>query len=522
MKKAKILWIDDEIEMLKPHILFLEERNYEVSPASNGNDGIKLVEENNFDLVLLDEMMPGLDGLETLSEIKKRNGSIPIVMITKNEEEGLMNKAISQQITDYIIKPINPNQILISIKKILMSEEIRRNRMGEEYAQFSVWLNQKLFSEPDWEDWVEIYRKILDWDLRFDNLYNEDIAQMHNYERKNCDNEFGNFINNNYKHWLHSESHPTLSYELVKKYLIPQIYKKKLVYFVVLDCLRLDQFMVFKPYLERLFNIKTDFYLSVLPTSTPYSRNAIFSGMMPYQIAKVYPQLWKSNPDKSRDETSLNRDEHFFIDEQLKRAGVDFPIRSKYTKILNSEEAQFVVKKIPGYKKEKLVILVYNFLDLLLHHRSKDEVLEEMIPNDRALRSLSKIWFLNSKFYAALQLIAKQDAIIVLTTDHGSIKVEHATKVISNRDVSTGLRDKHGKNLSCNERHSIKASNPAEFGLPSPSIVENYIFARDSYYFVFPTDYNEYKRKFNGTYQHGGVSMEEMILPISILTPKKK
>ncbi|MCD6102066.1 MAG: response regulator [Candidatus Cloacimonetes bacterium] len=519
MKKSKILWIDDEIEMLKPHILFLEERNYEVIPASNGNDGIKLVEENNFDLVLLDEMMPGLDGLETLSEIKKRNGSIPVVMVTKNEEEGLMNKAISQQITDYIIKPINPNQVLMSIKKILMSEEIRRNRMGEEYAQFSAWLNQKLFSEPDWKDWTEIFRRIVEWDIKFDELYYEDIAQMHDFERKNCDVEFSNFIANNFKNWFQNANHPTLSYEIVKKYLLPLFSQKKVVYFIVLDCLRLDQFMVFKPYLEQLFNIKTDLYISILPTSTPYSRNAIFSGMMPKDIARVFPQFWGSNKE---DENSLNRYEHFFIDEQLKRLGISLHNGSKYTKILNQEEGQYVVKKIPSYRKERLIVLVYNFLDLLLHHRFKDEVLQEMIPNDRALRSLSKIWFLNSNFYEALQLIAKQDAIIVLTTDHGSIKVQHATKVISDKDVTTGLRAKHGKNLSCNERHTIKITNPSKFGLPAESIVENYIFAKSDYYFVYPTDYHEYKKKFDGTYQHGGVSMEEMILPVAILTPKGK
>lgn len=519
MKKSKILWIDDEIEMLKPHIIFLEERNYEVIPASNGNDGIKLVEENNFDLVLLDEMMPGLDGLETLTEIKKRNGSLPVVMITKNEEEGLMNKAISHQITDYIIKPINPNQVLMSIKKILMAEEIRRNRIGEEYAQFSAWLNQKLFSEPNWDDWTEIFSQIVDWDIKLNDLYYEDIAQMHDFERKNCNVEFSNFIGNNFKSWIHTPNHPTLSHEIVKKYILPQFSKKKVIYFIVLDCLRLDQFMIFKPYFEQLFNVKTDLYSSILPTSTPYSRNAIFSGLLPEDIAKIFPQFWRSSKEV---ESSLNRDEHFFINEQLKRLGISLPNGSKYTKILNPEEGQYVVKKVPSYKKERLIILVYNFLDLLLHHRFKDEVLQEMIPNDRALRSLSKIWFLNSKFWEAIQLIAKQDAIIVLTTDHGSLKVKHATKVISDRDVSAGLRAKHGKNLSCNERHAIKISSPAVFGLPRESIVENYIFAKGDYYFVYPTDYNEYKRKFDSTYQHGGVSMEEMILPVSIMIPKGK
>ncbi len=274
MKKAKILWIDDEIQMLKPHIIFLEERNFEVVSASNGNDGIALVEEQNFDIVLLDEMMPGLDGLETLVQIKKLNESLPVVMVTKNEEEGLMNKAIAQQITDYIIKPINPNQILMSLKKILMSEEIRRNRTGEEYAEFSAKLNQKLFAEPNWQDWIDIYRSIAEWDLKLDQLYYEDIIQMHSYEKKNCDTEFSNYIAAHYEDFLTQSDSPVLSPDIVRKYVADRLYTKKVVYFVVLDCLRLDQFMIIKPFIEELFNVKTDYYYSILPTSTPLQSSA--------------------------------------------------------------------------------------------------------------------------------------------------------------------------------------------------------------------------------------------------------
>ena len=253
--------------MLKPHILFLEERNFEVVTASNGNDGIALTEEQNFDIVLLDEMMPGLDGLETLEAIHRINETLPVVMVTKNEEEGLMNKAIAQQITDYIIKPINPNQVLMSLKKILMSEEIRRNRTGEEYAEFSAKLNQKLFTEPNWQDWIEIYRSLAEWDLKLDQLYYEDIMQMHSFEKKNCNTEFSNYITAHYEDFLTGSERPVLSPNIVKKYVADKLYSKKVVYFVVLDCLRLDQFMVFKPFIEELFNVKTDYYYSILPLS---------------------------------------------------------------------------------------------------------------------------------------------------------------------------------------------------------------------------------------------------------------
>ncbi|MGC9337530.1 MAG: response regulator [Candidatus Cloacimonadia bacterium] len=520
MKKAKILWVDDEIPMLKPQILFLEERNFDVVTATNGDDAIKLVEENDFELVLLDEMMPGLDGLTTLSEIKKIKETLPVVMITKNEEEGLMNKAISKQITDYIIKPINPNQVLMSIKKILLSEEIKKNRIGEEYSEFSAWLNQKLFSEPTWKDWIEIYRRLIDWDLKFDSINDDEMRQMHIYEKKNCNVEFANFIESNYPSWIRGKEHPILSPELVEKYVLPNLTRKKTVYFIILDALRLDQFLVLRPYLEQLFNIHTDFYFSILPTSTPYARNAIFSGMMPENIAKAYPRYWITTNEE--DESSLNRNEHFFFDTQLTRLHAPTTNGSKYVKILNPEEGEFILKKVSHYKKERVVALVYNFLDVLLHHRSQNEILQEILPNDKALRSLTKIWFMNSRFYEALQKIATQNATVIMTSDHGSIKVAHATKVIGDRETSSGLRDKHGKNLTCNERQAIKVVNPLDYGLPRENIVENYVFARSDYYFVFPTDFHEYRRKFEGTYQHGGVSMEEMILPVSVLTPKNK
>ncbi|MBS3741157.1 MAG: response regulator [Candidatus Cloacimonetes bacterium] len=517
MEKAKILWVDDEIEMLKPHVIFLEDKDYNLDTVSNGSDAIHMVEENNYDLVLLDEMMPGLDGLETLTKIKEIDKTIPVIMVTKNEEEGLMNKAISKQITDYIIKPINPHQVLMAIKKILMSEKIRRDRIGEEYTRFSSWLNREIFSAPDLKKWYEIYSKFVRWDLRLDKLGYEDLLNIHTYERKNTNEEFSEYITENYKNFIR-EHQPTMSHDIVEKYLMPQLEKKKPVYFIVLDCLRLDQLHVIEPYLQELFNIKTQHYLSILPTSTPYSRNAIFAGMLPKDIAEKTPQYWKSN---SEVEDSRNRYEHFLIDRLLKKHGFRFPNGTKYTKILDQEEGKFVVKQIPKYENEQLIILVYNFLDMLLHHRFKDEILKEMLPNDKALRSLTDVWFQNSDLYKAIKKIAAQGATVVLTTDHGSIKVGHPMKVRTDKEASYGLRSKHGKNISCKSSHAYKVKNPQEIGVPSANIVDNFIFAKGDYYFVYPTSYNEYKKKFHGTYQHGGISMEEMILPISILTPKK-
>lgn len=517
MKKGKILWVDDEIEMLKPHVIFLEDRDFEIDTISNGSDAIHMVDENNYDLILLDEMMPGLDGLETLTKIKELDETLPVIMITKNEEEGLMNKAISKQITDYIIKPINPNQVLMSIKKIIMSEKIQKDRIGEEYTRFTSWLNHAMFSAPDLHKWFQIYAKFVNWDLRLDELGYEDLLNIHTYERKNTNEEFSQYIADHYQKFIQDHNH-TLSHDIVKKYLFPQLEKKSPVYFIILDCLRLDQLMVIEPYLQELFNVRTNHYLSILPTSTPYSRNAIFAGMMPDDIAKKTPQFWKSN---SEVEDSRNRYEHFLIDRLLKKHGFKLPHGTKYTKILNQEEGKYVLKQIPKYQNEELIVFVYNFLDMLLHHRFKDEILKEMLPNDKALRSLTDVWFQNSDFYKVLKEIAKQNATVVLTTDHGSIKVGHPIKIRTDKQASYGLRTKHGKNISCNSNHAYKVKDPAAIKVPSQNIVENFIFAKGDHYFVYPTSYNEYKKKFHGTYQHGGISMEEMILPVSILTPKK-
>ncbi|RLC48965.1 MAG: PglZ domain-containing protein [Candidatus Cloacimonadota bacterium] len=520
MEKIKILWIDDEIESLKPHIMFLEEHNYKITKSTNGMDAIGLVEAKNFDIIILDEMMPGLDGLATLSQIRYINSTVPIIMVTKSEEENLMDKAISKDIADYIIKPINPNQILMSIKKILQADEIKLNRMGEEYSKFSAWLNRTLFSNPTSKEWQDIYRKICEWDIILDGITDNNLIQTHEFEKRNVNTEFCNYVSDNYYNWINSDEHPTISTDIVKKYVSPELRNNKLVYFIVLDCLRFDQLLAFKPYLEKYFNINTDLYYSILPTATPYSRNAIFSGLMPIEIKKKYPQYWI---DSIEDENSCNRNEHQLIDLQLRESGITLYPDSKYIKIFKIEEGDFVLRKVDSYRKERLVILVYNFLDLLAHHRSKSEILQEMMPNEKALRSLTKTWFLHSTFYQVMQKISKQhNAVVILTTDHGSIKVNRATKAIGDKETTTTLRYKTGRNLSSNSRHSLYLKNPGDFKLPYRNIVQNYIFAKEDYYFIYPNSFHEYQRQYNGTFQHGGISMEEMILPVSIMKPKRR
>ncbi|NLK50711.1 MAG: bifunctional response regulator/alkaline phosphatase family protein [Candidatus Cloacimonetes bacterium] len=519
MRQMKILWVDDEIDLLKPFVLFLEERNYEVDTCNNGTDAIEKVLETKYDLVILDEMMPGLDGLATLQEIKRINSAIPIVMVTKSEEEGLMDKAIASQISDYLIKPVNPSQIIMAIKKIFQADEIRANQMGEQYARYVAQLNQRLFDSPNWEEWANIYRDMANWDLRIDEVNDEDLRQTHFLEKRNCNTEFTNFIERNYRNWLVSDDRPNLSFDLVSQYIAPHFDEGVPIYFIIIDCMRLDQYLAIEPYIQELFDVDLDLYYSILPTATPFSRNSIFSGLLPIDIAKRFPEYWVTSGEL---DNSRNRNEHQLLDEHVKELGYQLDPASKYVKIFNMEEGNFVLRKIETWNKENLVVLVYNFLDLLAHHRSRDKILQETIPHEEGLRAFTKHWFLHSALYEALRLIAKQDAICVISTDHGSIKVNRATQVVGDRDASVTVRYKEGKNLTANDRHALFAKKPMEYGLPSKSIVDNFIFAKDDYYFVYPNAYHQYQRQYNGTFQHGGVSLEEMVLPVATCRPKRR
>jgi CheY-like chemotaxis protein len=514
----KILWIDDEVQLLKPLVMFLEKKGYVVEIASNGNDGIQKVTDAHFDLVLLDEMMPGLDGLETLSRIKSIKPDLPVVMVTKSEEEGLMDQAIANQIADYLIKPINPNQVIMSIKKIFESTSIKQSQLGQQYANYVNGLNSKLMDSPSMDEWYNIYRELCNWDLKIAEVEDSGLEQMHFLQKRDCNSEFTSFVERNYYDWINTDERPTLSFDVISEYVAPLLEEDKPTYFIILDCMRLDQYLAIEPYLKELFDVDLNLYYSILPTATPYSRNAIFSGLLPIDIAERFPSYWDNSSDM---DNSRNRNEHQLMDEHLNDLGIKLSTNSKYVKIFNMEEGNFVIRKIDSWKNEKLIVLVYNFLDLVAHHRSRDQILQEAIPDEKALRNFTKHWFVHSPFYEALKQIAKQGANVVITTDHGSIKVNRASQVIGDKDTTLTVRYKEGKNLSANEKQAFIIKEPTEYGLPAKNIVDNYIFAKDDYYFVYPNSYHVYQKKYNGTFQHGGVSMQEMILPISIGKAKK-
>jgi len=518
MAKNTILWVDDEIEFLQPHILFLKEKGYEVITTTNADDAIEMIRNGVFDLVLLDEMMPGKDGLTALGEIKELNPALPVIMITKNEEETLMEDAIGAKIDDYLTKPVNPSQILMVCKKHLEFHDISQKRLTEASSQKIREIALKLMEPLNFNDWIDIYRKLVEWDLELDRVSDQQMRQVIYDQRRECNVEFGKFIERNYIDWLHQkENRPELSIDIVKNYVLPEMQAGKKVVFVVIDCLRLDQWLTLEPFFYPFFNISKTFYYSILPTATPFSRNAIFSGLFPLEIERRYPDIWAQGED---DDYSRNRYEDKLLYDQLRILGLKLQSSPGYIKILNSEDAKSLEKNLPGYLDSSLLSIVVNFVDILAHSRSDVPILKEIAPDESSYRSLTRSWFEHSAIYNVFKILADQNVTIILTSDHGSIRSLRGTKVIGDRETSTNLRYKYGRNLKVNPKHALYIKNPKDFKLPQSNFNVNYIIAKEDYYFVYPTNYHKYLAYYRDSFQHGGISMEEMILPLVKLQPK--
>jgi CheY-like chemotaxis protein len=517
VQKRKILWADDEIELLRPHHLFLDEHGYEVTPVNNGEDAIALIQQESFDIVLLDEMMPGIDGLSTLEQIKEHNPNIPVIMITKNEEEHLMNDAIGRRIDDYLTKPVNPSQIFMACKKLLDSRQIRQSQAGQTYVSRSNQISAWLSGEVGWQTWIDIHRLLCEWDIEISGLGDKSIYQMIEDQKKECNQEFSRFIERHFPIWVNSEDDsPPLSVDVVSEFVHPLLERGRQVFFIVVDCLRLDHWMIMESMLSEFFDIRRAYHYSILPTATPYSRNAIFSGLFPNEIAAKYGDLWTDD----KDETSLNRHEHKFIDDQLSDMGLELPDGTQYIKVIDPNEGHNLTRKVASPGKVRLISIVYNFLDMLVHGRSHSELLKEIAPDEGAFRSLVQSWFTHSSLFATLQQIARTDATVVLTTDHGAVRGTRASMIHGDRNTSANLRFKVGKNLRCDTKDAVFISDPLTYGLPSSGLGTNFAIAREDFYFVYPTNFNEYQRQYKGSFQHGGISLEEMILPVAIMDPK--
>ena len=517
--KGRVLWVDDEIDLLRSHVAFLRERGYHVETVTNGEDAVALVRENLYDLVFLDEMMPGMGGLKTLAEIKDLQPAVPVVMITKNEEESLMEEAIGGKISDYLTKPVNPSQVLMACKKFLEGRKIAGAALSKDYIKEFNEIALALNAGPDYKEWIDIYTRLVGWGLEFDRHPELGLKQTLSDQLRECNLAFGKYVERNYRDWVEqSGGRPPLSLEIVDRYVLPELQTGRSVVFFVIDCMRLDQWLVFEELLQEYFTIAREYYYSILPTATPYSRNAIFSGSYPCDVELRHPDLWDKNED---DESSRNRYERQFLEKLLERRKVTLKPEPKYIKILDPEFGRSIESTISSYTQSRLTSIVVNFVDMLAHGRSDSSLLKEIAPDESAYRSLTKSWFLHSSLFGMLKTLSRhKNVTVILTTDHGSIRSLRGSKVLGDREASTNLRYKYGRNLKCDEKAAIFVKNPQEFKLPNRGVAVNYIIAKEDFYFVYPTDYHKYLNQYRDSFQHGGVSMEEMILPVIRMEPR--
>lgn len=517
MKNVHILWVDDEIDLLKPHILFLEEKGYTVSTASNGEDAYKLVSSSYFDLVFLDENMPGLSGLETLNRIKSAKSSLPVVMITKSEEEDIMDAAIGSKIADYLIKPVNPKQILLSIKKNTDTKRLITKETTSAYqSQFSA-IGTQIANAITYNDWTDIYKKLTYWELELQSSSDQGMQDILDMQKKESELGFSRYIKQNYLSWFSTKSNeqPLISPNVFKNKILPEINEGNKTVVILIDNLRFDQWKSIYPLIADYYNIEEeDLYCSILPTATQYARNAFFAGLMPMEIQKLYPDLWIDEVE----ENGKNQFENKLLQKQLERLSAKK--KFQYEKISQVRTGKKLVDNYKNLLNQDFAILVYNFIDMLSHANTESEFIRELAGDDSAYRSITQAWFKHSYLLELLAALAAENIKIVITTDHGAIRVNNPLKVIGDRNTSSNLRYKAGKNLNYKSSDVFEIKDPSKAHLPQANISTRYIFATNKDYLVYPNNYNYYVNYFRNTFQHGGISLEEMLIPLITLRPK--
>ncbi|MFM7017860.1 response regulator [Flavobacterium sp.] len=518
MDKIKILWVDDEIDLLKPHILFLEQKNYEVTTCNNGRDAVDVFAENNFDVVFLDENMPGMSGLETLAEIKEKKSSTPVIMITKSEEEYIMEEAIGSKIADYLIKPVNPNQILLSLKKNLDHSRLVTEKTTLDYQKEFRKIAMELAMVNTYQDWIELYKKLIFWELELENIEDSNLISILESQKVEANSQFGKFIERNYEDWFASPKadKPVQSHTLFRELVVPELVKKdKPVLFVVIDNLRYDQWKVMESTINNYYKLEKEVpYYAILPTATQYARNAIFSGLTPLEMEKQFPQYWKNDVD----EGGKNLYEGEFLSAHLKRLGLN--LKEDYFKITNLAGGKKLADNFRTLKDNNLVTIVYNFVDMLSHAKTEMDVVKELASDDKAYRSLTLSWFKNSPLLDIIQQAQKLGFKLIITTDHGTINVKNPSKVIGDKNTSLNLRYKTGRSLTYEDKEVYAVKDPKKIGLPAINMSSSYIFAKNDYFLAYVNNYNHYVSYYKNTYQHGGISLEEVIVPLLVFNPR--
>ncbi|MEO6133072.1 MAG: response regulator [Saprospiraceae bacterium] len=518
MDRIKILWADDEIDLLKPQLYFLEKKGYNVITVSNGHDAIDEFEKaGDVDIIFLDESMPGLSGLETLTRLKALKPSLPIVMITKNEAETIMEEALGSQIDDYLIKPVNPNQILLTLKRIVDNKRLVREKTSSDYQVEFRNIMVEINSGLDTNTWADAYKRIVNWEIKIDTSRSDEMMDILSMQKQEANSEFSKFVGKQYLSWIKDkEKAPLMSPDLLATKVFPWINDQTPVVFLLLDNLRWDQWKILEPIITEFFEVEEEsFFYSILPTSTQYSRNSIFAGMMPSDIAKNYPDMWLEDYE----EGGKNMHEAELLGKQIQRR-IRKEIKWHYMKITNAEDAKDLGEKALDYMHNNLLVIVYNFIDMLSHARTEMEVLKELAGDEKAYRSLTYSWFENSPVWLALRKMAGQGMKLIIGTDHGTIRVKQPSKVVGDRNTTTNLRYKMGKNLQYDPKDVLDIKKPEEAGLPRPNISSSYIFAKEDKYFLYPNNYNHFNNYYRNTFQHGGISLEEMICPVIRLAPK--
>ncbi|MCF8457944.1 MAG: PglZ domain-containing protein [Bacteroidales bacterium] len=517
MSNIKLLWVDDEIDLLKPQVLFLESKGHSVSTTNNGDSAIEMVQKESFDVVFLDEQMPGLSGLETLTQIKRIYPALPIVMITKSEEESIMDEAIGSKIADYLIKPVNPKQILLSIKKIIDQKMLITRKTTSDYQSEFGKIGMMINDSLSYEDWVEVYKKLVYWELELDRSNDSSMEEVLKMQKTEANSTFARFIEKNYTDWFTRDigDRPFLSPDIFKHKVFPHVDVNENVIVVLIDNLRYDQWKILQPAIRELFTVeKEELFYSILPTATQYARNAMFSGLMPSEIAKLYPNLWLNDDE----EGGKNLHEEELLEKQIKRLGKKYKVH--YDKVTNLKNGKRVVENFNHLMNFQLSVVVYNFVDMLSHARTDSEMIRELAGDESAYRSITLSWFEHSALLDFLKLAAEKKVKVILTTDHGTIRVNDAIKIIGDKDTTTNLRYKAGRNLNYKAKEVFAITKPETAYLPKSNVSTSYVFARKDDFFAYPNNYNYYVNYYKNTFQHGGISLEEMIIPLIVLKPK--
>lgn len=517
MQNIKILWVDDEIDLLRAHIIFLEEKGFEVVTTNNGSDAIEFVKTNFFNIIFLDENMPGLSGLQTLSEIKTIDPNVPVVMITKSEEEDIMDEAIGSKMADYLIKPVNPNQILLTIKKNVDQRRLVTQRTTSAYQSEFSKIGMQISDRLSFDEWIEVYKKLVFWELELSASEDSAMDEVLRMQKSEANNSFAKYIRNNYQSWFGSNQsqRPLLSVDIFRKKIVPLVDSGNKVFVLLIDNLRYDQYRILATVLSNYYHIEEeDLYCSILPTATMYARNAMFAGLMPSEIEKLYPELWEDDDNEGH----KNRFEKELLQKQMLRLGKNYKLF--FEKITNVKGEKKMTDYLGNILQSDLSVMVFNFVDMISHARTEMDMIKELASDESAYRSLTLSWFNHSSLLDLVKLLAENKVKVVLTTDHGSIRVDDPQKVIGDRETNTNLRYKLGRNLNYKSKAIFEVKNPASIYLPSRNVSTSYIFTTNTDFFAYPNNFNYFAQYFRNTFQHGGISLEEMIIPVVTLTPK--